>query len=124
MSIPIIHLTLTENGFEETETLRYEAYTYSSSPRRTNSDDDMKGFYDRTVDELAEECCVYYGRLYFTASIPKEEQVNIDAWGATPYDIWNYECYPWYECDKQTQKIIQDAVKSRKSLGLNLNQDY
>ena len=66
-----------------------------------------------TVDDLAEDCCVYNGRLYFTASIPKEEQVNIDAWGATPYDIWNYECYEWYECDRITKKIIQDAVKSR-----------
>jgi hypothetical protein len=114
MSIPIIHLTLTENGFEETKTLRCEVYTYSSSPRRKNDLDDLKGFYEKTVDELADECCVYLRRLYFKASLPKEELQWCDEPYAIPYDIWNYECYQWYECDKQTQKIIQDAVKSRK----------
>jgi len=109
MSIPVCKIDLTDDN-NEAKTLRCTIYTYNPNPKRTNDLHDFKGFYERTVDELADECCVYLQRLYFKASLPKEELRWVDEMSATPYDIYNYECYEWYDGDRQTKRIIQDEV--------------
>jgi hypothetical protein len=72
-----------------------------------------------TPEELMENYCIWNDmNLWLKSSVPKDRQSEIVVWNPTPYDIWNYECFPFWEGDKQTEEIIRSAYRKRRAFEL------
>ncbi len=72
-------------------------------------------YYDLTLTEISSKCCIYSQVLYWTKTIPQEEACVVDVFHPRLYDVWNYECVPWWEWPEELQKYVLDAVKLRRS---------
>jgi hypothetical protein len=73
-------------------------------------------YYDMTLAEMQEKCCIYYSNLYFKKSIPKEEECDVDTFRPTLYDIYNYELCYWYEWSSELKQHVLDACEERERL--------
>lgn len=70
-------------------------------------------YYYLTEAELEEKCCVYACALYWKKYVPLDEPRDESV--ALLYDIWNYECTPWWEWPDDLKEIMYTKVpKSRR----------
>jgi hypothetical protein len=68
-----------------------------------------------TPEELARDYCIWNDmNLWLKTSVPEDRHAEVCVWNPTPYDIWNYECFPFWEGDEQTKKIIRYAYISQR----------
>lgn len=102
---------LTENAELK---MRIKVYTYDE--KKASSD-----WYYMTVDEMDNQCCIYACQLFFKKSIPKKYELQADEWWATPYDIYNYEPFPWYEdgADENCKYIVKKAFERRRGINFD-----
>jgi hypothetical protein len=69
--------------------------------------------YDLTLARLETHCCIYGTNLYWSASIPKEEEYLVNTFRPSLYDIYNYECCEWWEWPDELKKYVEDAKAER-----------
>jgi hypothetical protein len=53
-------------------------------------------YYDMSEDEMKDKCCIYGCMMYFYDSLPEQEQMDIDEYSPTLYDMMNYESTAWW----------------------------
>ena len=71
-------------------------------------------WYDMTPKELNIKCYINAnGQLGWKKDAEHIDDCNIWHWNVTPYEIYNYECYNWWECDYQTIGIITTSRISK-----------
>ena len=65
-------------------------------------------YYEMTEQELRTKCCIYSdGQIVFYNSLTPAQKDDCWKGYVEPYDIYNYECYNWWECDNKTRAIIE-----------------
>jgi hypothetical protein len=63
-----------------------------------------------TPEELARDYCIWNDmNLWLKSSVPADRESEVEVWNPTPYDISNYECFPYWDSDAQTVYIIRSA---------------
>jgi hypothetical protein len=80
----------------------------------TCSKNDFAGadYYDLTMEDMTKRCCILDGVLCWENSIPQERNWDVQVQFPGFYDLWNYECFPWWDCPRLTEKC-QAAAKER-----------
>jgi hypothetical protein len=71
-------------------------------------------YYDLTLAELSDKCCIYSQVLYWTKTIPQEEACVVDEFWPGLYDIWNYECVPWWDWPEELKNHLLETVRLEK----------
>lgn len=73
-------------------------------------------YYELTLSEISSKCCIYGCFLHWTKTIPQEEECVVDKFWPDLYDIWNYECVPWWDWPEELQKHVLDARERKAEL--------
>jgi hypothetical protein len=79
----------------------FQVYTYNGG----------SDYYDLTLTELSSKCCIYDTNLYWTKTIPEEEEPLVDTFCPTLYDIANYDASSWYEWPEELKNHLLDAIR-------------
>lgn len=68
-------------------------------------------YYDLTPNELYSKCCIYSdGQIVFYDTLTEQEKNKCWKRHVCPYDIYNYECFHYWEADDQTQGIVHCSI--------------
>jgi len=87
-------------------------YTYPTDENAGN--DSISDFYDVTEKELEDKCVIYALSIYWKNSIPKSHRQWIEHNWVELYDIWNFECSPWWEWPDNLQEIMFQKVRASR----------
>jgi len=76
--------------------------------------DSTHDYYDMTEEELENKCCILECRIYFKDTVCNSYKCLIDQPFVDLYDIWNYECTPWWEWPQELKEVMYKKVPQSK----------
>jgi hypothetical protein len=67
-----------------------------------------------TEREMEDICCIFECCMYIRDSIPDDQMRFMDECYVDLYDIWNYECVPWWEWPEELKQVMYEKVPKSK----------
>lgn len=67
-----------------------------------------------TEREMEDICCIFECQMYIRDSIPSDQMRFMDQPFVELYDIWNYECSPWWEWPQELKEVMYEKVPESK----------
>ena len=95
--------------------IKFPVKVYTFPTDRNAGNDSISDIYDLTEKDLETKCCIYATGIYWKNSFPESDKKYIEHQWAELYDIWNYECTPWWDWPDNLKEIMYQRVpKSRR----------
>jgi len=67
-----------------------------------------------TEREMEDVCCIFDCHMYIRDSIPDDQMRFMDQCYVELYDIWNYECTPWWDWPQELKEVMYKKVPQSK----------
>jgi len=72
--------------------------------------DSTHAMYEMTEEELENKCCILECSIYFKDTVCNSYKCLINERSVTLYDIWNYECTPWWDWPQELKEVMYKKV--------------